>query len=410
MISVDEARALVADAVRPLPIESCPLVHATGRVLAAEVRADVDWPPFDTSAMDGYAVRLADLPPEGTSMLERPGVVAAGDPPPREPIAGEAVRVMTGAPLPPGTEAVIPVERSRRENGAVSFAGKPAPGSHIRRRGESVSAGTILLEAGRRLSPGDIALAALAGAEPIGVHRRPRVRIVTTGNELVPASGVPVPGQLRDSNGPMLAAACAAAGWPADLATGVADDVSGVDGIFAPTADPADVLVTCGGVSAGDFDLLPAAASRAGFETIFAGVAMQPGKPIHFGRRGGTLWFGLPGNPVSSAVTFHLFVREALARLEGDASPGLPTVTASLEVGLPAGGARESYRDAAWRVEAGQTRVRPVRSRGSHDLAAHSRANALIRRQAAAPPADAGSLVTCLLLAPAVPSEGTGSA
>jgi len=232
----------------------------------------------------------------------------------------------------------------------------------------------------------------------VTVHRRPRVRIATTGNELVPPSRAPGPGQLRDSNGPMLAAACAARGWPARLERAIADDAAAVERLFAAGSDAPDVLLTCGGVSAGDFDLLPGAAARAGFEMLFDAVAVQPGKPLHFSRRGNTCWFGLPGNPVSAAVTFHLFAREALARLEGDATPSLPVVLALLEEDLPRGSSRESYRDAVWRIEAGESRVRPLRSRGSHDLAAHAGANALIRREAGAPEAAAGTLVPCVLL------------
>jgi molybdopterin molybdotransferase len=397
VITVDEALAKIAENAAPRATERVPLSEAFGRVLAREIRSDVDWPPFHTSAMDGYAVRLADVPAAGGEVPERSQTVAAGDAPPRPIAAGETVRVMTGAPLPEGTEAVVPVERARREAGLVRFEAVPAAGDHIRRRGESVAAGSPLVEAGRRLGSGQIALAALAGADPIVVFRRPRIRIVTTGNELVPADRTPAPGQLRDSNGPALRALCAAHGWPASLWPAVADDKTSVEGLFA-SAEELDLLLTCGGVSAGDLDLLPSIAERSGFTILFAKVAMRPGKPVVFGRRGGLLWLGLPGNPVSASVGFHLLAREALSRLEGDARPGAPRITARLASDLPPAGRRETYRDALWQIDNGVSVVAALASAGSHDVAAHARANALIRSPAESPPARVGELVECVLL------------
>jgi molybdopterin molybdotransferase len=280
----------------------------------------------------------------------------------------------------------------------VRFETAPSRGDHIRRRGESVRAGTVLLARGRRIRSGDLALAALAGADPLTVVRRPAVRIVTTGNELVESSSLPGAGQLRDSNGPMLRAACAARGWAAKLERAVRDEPGTVAALFAGSAKDTDVLLTCGGISAGDLDLLPAAAAAAGFSMLFARVAMKPGKPVHLARRGDTLWFGLPGNPVSAAVTFHLFAREALARLEGDGSPSAPRVSAHLQSDLRPGGAREAYREGLWGVAEGRSRVEPLSSRGSHDLPAYARANALIRIAAGAPAQPAGSTVECILI------------
>ncbi|HTR04098.1 MAG TPA: molybdopterin molybdenumtransferase MoeA, partial [Thermoanaerobaculia bacterium] len=184
MIRVTEALALVRQACAPLAAESVPLAEAFGRVLAADLSSDVDWPPFDASAMDGYAVRAADAA-AGRPLRERSGLVAAGDAPP-EPLApGEAVRVMTGASIPAGTDAVVPVENARREDGAVVATTAPAAGEHVRRRGESIVAGATLVSRGRRLGAAETALAALAGADPLSVFRRPRVALAATGNELV---------------------------------------------------------------------------------------------------------------------------------------------------------------------------------------------------------------------------------
>ncbi|MEP6994966.1 MAG: molybdopterin molybdotransferase MoeA, partial [Acidobacteriota bacterium] len=257
MITVSEALEILGRACAPLPEESIPLRDAVGRVLSREVVSDVDWPPFDTSAMDGYAVRMDDVGTPGVTLTERPGLVAAGDSAGAALRPGEAVRVMTGAPLPLDTEAVLPVEQVRRENGTVVPSAIPRRGEHVRRRGESVAAGTILLPRGRRLAPAEVALAALAGAVPLPVRCRPRISIAVTGNELVPSSETPGPGQLRDSNGPMLSALCASHGWPATETPSIADEDEPVRRLFREAGRGEDVLITSGGVSAGDLDLLP---------------------------------------------------------------------------------------------------------------------------------------------------------
>ncbi len=398
MTGVAEALAIVESETRPLGQERVPLHEAAGRVLAEKVISDVDWPPFDTSAMDGYAVFLRDAAAPGASALERPGVVAAGNPPPAPLAPGEAVRIMTGAPIPEGTEAVVPVEKAERQGGRVVFSAAPAAGAHLRRRGESIAAGDPLLEPGLPLTPGRIALAALAGADPIAVYRKPRIGIAVTGNELVAASEKPGPGQIRDSNGPMLAALCRTRRLEPKLLPRVSDDSAGLARLFETAAgSELDVLLTSGGVSAGDFDLLPAEAARQGFTTLFHRVAVRPGKPIAFGRRGSLLWFGLPGNPVSAAVCFHVFVRHALDRLEGAARPGPERVTALLAREARQG-ARESFRDAFLSADKGSNRVELLLTAGSHDLAAHGRANALARIPAGDGTVSAGAEVECILL------------
>ena len=396
LLTVDEAYAILDGAVAPLPGEQVPLRQARDRVVAGDVASDVDWPPFDTSAMDGYAVRADDTRREEGALRERPGLVAAGDPPPPPLSPGEAVRIMTGAPLPAGADAVVPVELSRREADRVVFERIPEAGAHLRRRGESVARGTVLLRAGDRLGARAVALAALAGKDPVAVRRRPRVAVAATGNELVSANGRPAVGKMRDSNGPMLEALCGARGWPVVRLERVADEPAAVARLFE--FEDADVLVTSGGVSAGDLDLLPAAAERMGWEILFHRVAVRPGKPIAFARRDGRFWFGLPGNPVSASITFHLFVRRALDRMEGVDPPGAPAVAARLVSGLGPPGPRETYRDAVLSERDGLRRVEALATAGSHDIAAHARANALIRLPAGTGPLEKETVVTCVLL------------
>jgi molybdopterin molybdotransferase len=397
VITVEEAYAILDGAVGTVGDEEVPLGKARGRVLASDVASDVDWPPFDTSAMDGYAVRAAEARAAGGTLRERPGLVAAGDPVPPALLPGEAVRLMTGAPLPSGADAVVPVELARREAGRVAFERPPEEGAHLRRRGESVARGTVLLRKGDRLGPRAVALAALAGRDPVAVRRRPRVAIAATGNELLSAADEPVEGKMRDSNGPMLAALCDARGWPVVRRERVADEPAAVARLF-DAFDDADVLVTSGGVSAGDLDLLPAAAERSGWEILFHRVAVRPGKPIAFARRGNRFWFGLPGNPVSASVGFHLFVRRALDRMEGADPAGSPVVGARLARKLGPQGPRETYRDALLAEMDGLRRVEALETAGSHDIAAHARANALIRVPANGDALPEGSLVTCVLL------------
>jgi len=398
VIRVAEALEIVRRACPARPVERVPLADALGRVLAEDIASDVDWPPFDTSAMDGYAVRVAEA--ARGALAERPGLVAAGDPPPPPLAAGEAVRVMTGAPIPDGAEAVVPVETARREKGAVSAEAPPSKGEHIRRKGESVRAGVRLLPKGRRLAAPDLALAALAGADPIACHARPRVAVSVTGSELVPADATPGPGQLRDSNGPMLAALVRARGGTATVRRAVADRPDAVRQLFEEAGGDVDLLVTSGGVSAGDLDLLPEAAEHAGFEMLFHGVAMRPGKPVAFARRDGALWLGLPGNPVSSAVCFQLFGAMALDALSGVPEPGPRFLTARLERAVSVRGRRETFRDAVLTAGAGALSVCPLETLGSHDLAAYGRANAAIRVPADAESLPEGALVECLLLRP----------
>jgi len=323
------SRILTAlDDVAPLPPERVPLAEAHGRALAEEVRADRPLPPFDNSQMDGYALRAADAPRGGTR-LPVAFEVFAGDAGSRPLPPGACARVFTGAPLPPGADAVEMQEEVRRAGGKATFLRAAVPGRFVRRAGADVAPGTVALPAGLELDAGAIGLAAALGRPELTVFRRPRVGILATGDEIVPLGGLAGPGRVFESNGHQLAAACAEAGAvPVRLPLAGDDPASLRRSLSA--ARGLDALVSIGGVSVGDRDLVRAGLTGSGARLDFWRVAMRPGKPVAFGRWGPMAVFGLPGNPASSLVTFELFVRPALRRLAGLAGTGRLVVRARL--------------------------------------------------------------------------------
>jgi molybdopterin molybdotransferase len=371
VISVNAALAAIERAIGPLPPETIALAEAHGRTLASDLAADMDFPPFDTTAMDGYAVAGATL-----EARERPGTTGAGAKPPAPLRDGEAARVMTGAPIPDGATAVVPVEDAERANDTVVFRKLPIPGAHLRRRGEIFRAGDRILRAGDRLTPERILLCATVGAVRVAVAPLPRVALAATGDEIVDPSAAPAGSQLRNGNGPAIAAALARRGIPATQRAAIPDRMDALGLFFADTGADFDLRITTGGVSVGDYDRVVEAATEAGFELLFHGVAVKPGKPVAFARRGRSYWFGLPGNPVSALTTFHLFVDAALDRLEGLRRERL--VEARLAGDVAAKPGRETYRDARLFAERGELRVRPITSRGSHDILAQAQRNALL--------------------------------
>lgn len=327
MRSPAEAVSIILGRIAPLgETETVSLHSAAGRVLARDVASDLDLPPFPKSAMDGFAVRLADFAdlPEGAEALLRVvGESRAGEPFTGTVGPGECVAIFTGAELPASCDAVVVVERSRREGERVHLADRPRPRQHVCERGEDLREGERVLSSGRRLRPTDLAVLAAVGCDPVPVWRRPRVAVLTTGDELVPPSQRPGPGQIREGNTLALAALSVAAGAevvgvgvlrddPAELERGLGR-VLGADG--APAA--ADVLLTTGGVSMGRYDLVGEALAKIGVEPVFHKVAIKPGKPVWFGMHGPRPVFALPGNPVSCLVGHEVFVRPSLARLGG---------------------------------------------------------------------------------------------
>jgi molybdopterin molybdotransferase len=311
MLSVQDAVTAVLAAAGALSAESVPLEAAHGRVLAVPVLAPRPLPGFDNSAMDGYAVRSAELP----ATLPVVGVAAAGAPLTEEPPPRTAVRIFTGAAMPPGLDAVVLQEDARRDGEQVALPATP-PGDNVRYAGEDIAVGEPAVAAGERLGPGELGLLAALGIATIEVHRRPQVAILATGDELIEIGREPTRGQVVDSSRYALAAAVRQLGAEPIYLGIVPDDLEASRRAIS-AALHYDVVLTTGGVSVGDRDVVKQAFHDAGVTLELWKVAMKPGKPLAFGRRGSTLVFGLPGNPVSSMVSFELFVRPALLGLLG---------------------------------------------------------------------------------------------
>jgi molybdopterin molybdotransferase len=385
MLSVEEALDLVAKHAAPLAPQRVSLGDAAGLVLAEDITSPVDSPPYSKALMDGYAVRSADRQAERQILEEVPAGAV-----PRHVVApGTAVRIMTGAPIPEGADAVVPIEQTELVNAAIVRLHKldSASGQNVLPRSASMRAGDIVLNRGATLRPIEIAILAEIGHTTVTVQPRPRVAVLPTGNEIVPVDHEPGPGQIRNSNGPMLLAAAARAGaHPTDL--GIArDDRDGLKrAIEAGLA--ADVLVLSGGVSAGAFDLVPGVLAELGVEQVFHKIALRPGKPLWFGVKRAAahsvLVFGLPGNPVSSLVCFELFVRPAIAAMAGRGFAGLHTIRAKLRDDFDRAGGRAAYLPA--RITPGTSRdsqsmptVEILPWQGSADVATLARATGLAR-------------------------------
>jgi molybdopterin molybdotransferase len=397
VLSFDEALAAVRGETRPLAAEEVDLEGALGRVLAEDVRADRPLPPFDRAAMDGFALRAADAARPG-AVLRVVAEVRAGQWPGRPVGAGEAVRIMTGAPVPAGADAVQPVEQAREtEDGRVEVATAVDAGAHIAPRGSEAAAGAIVLERGRRIDAAALAVLASVGATRPRVGRRPRTAVLVTGDEIVRASASPGAAQVRNSNGPAVEALARLAGAEVASLGAVPDEGEAIGRAIAEGL-AADVLVVSGGVSAGKYDLVEPALLAAGARFLFTGVAIKPGAPVVFGRAGATLVFGLPGNPVSAQVTFALLVRPCLLLLQGARAVSPRRVSVRLGASLANRSGRKSHVPAVVVVEGDHLVAHPVASQGSGDLAAHARANALVVVDAARPRAEAGENAEAVLL------------
>ena len=378
MITVDEAREVVLGHVITLPLETVPLAQAEGRILRAPVASDRDLPPFNRAAMDGFAVRSADTVAAGTK-LHVAGEVRAGIWPDREVGPREAFRIMTGAPVPQGADAVIQVERTKLDGPAdVFIETSVAAGQNIVPKGSEATQGAVLLDEGVRIGGAQLAVMASVGVVEPAVARKPRVAVIVTGDEVVDPQTAPSAAQIRNANGPALIAAIREAGGaPTDFGV-VRDDPETTRAAIARALDEGyDAIVLSGGVSAGDFDFVEPALAKLGVALHVTAVQVKPGAPFVFGSRGETLVFGLPGNPVSAQVTFELFARPALLRMQGARASLRPVLEAVLEAPLHNRSGRRNYLPvvAAWKD--GALRVRPLRTQGSGDLVAHSQANAL---------------------------------
>jgi molybdopterin molybdotransferase len=381
LLRPQDAWAAIERHLAPLSAVSLARRSAAGRVLSSALNATVDVPAADVSAMDGYA--LAGPIAVGAS-LSVSAMLAAGSAPGVTLLAGTAARIMTGAPLPKHADRVIPVELSDRGEQHVVFTQDLPAGANIRQRGEVLRRGDPLFAAGALLTPGALALLATHGIDPVPVFGVPRVAVLATGDEVVPASQMPVGGELRDSHTDFLLAAGQQLRLdfePLGIARDRAEDLvpllaSGLE---------RDVLLVCGGVSMGDFDLVAASLVSLGCEILFHGVNLQPGKPLLVARHRRGWVCGLPGNPASVQVTYWLFVRPLLRRLQGlDDGYWAGSLRATLAAPLPAGGERERFLAARLRFADGRVHATPVLPRGSHDLAAYGRGTALVRCAAVA--------------------------
>ena len=318
MLSVEEALEQILSRMHPLPTERVEVTSALGRVLAEPIVSTRLIPPWPNSSMDGYALRAADTRPGGT-VLKVVGRIVAGAVPERALGAGEAMRIFTGAPLPGDADAVIPqedVEDADPSTGTIRVPERVDPGAYVRLAGEDLRPGDALLQPGRVLGPAEIGLLATLGRPQVRVHRRPRVAILSTGNELADLGVEPGPGQIPNTNTYSLMAQTREAGAePINLGV-VPDELPAIEERLGWGRE-ADVLVSSAGVSVGELDLVKEALTRSGAELHLWRVSMRPGKPITFGSLDGRAVFGLPGNPVSAMVTFELFVRPALLKLGG---------------------------------------------------------------------------------------------
>jgi molybdopterin molybdotransferase len=369
LLSIDEALALVLAHVRPLPDEQVGVGDASGRVLAADAVALVDLPPFRSSAMDGYAVRAADTP----GSLRVAGQSAAGHPAAVPLRAGEVIAISTGAVVPDDADAVVPVERTQRDGDSVEVE-RVDPGENVRPRGGDTAAGATVVPAGAACGPAQLGALAAAGLEAVRCARRPRVTVLATGSELRRPGETLGPGEIYESNTVMLAAQVRRAGAVADVHGAVVDDADATRDALERGLE-ADVLITSGGVSVGEHDLVRALLTELGAAEVFWRVAVKPGKPIAFSTRGSTLVFGLPGNPVSSFVGFELFVRPALAALQGSSDPRPAFLPGRLGVSLQRNAVRDELVRA--RVEDGGV-VQPLRGQESHMIARAAHATALV--------------------------------
>jgi molybdopterin molybdotransferase len=400
MISIDEARARVLAETAPLPAEVRRLETAFGYVLAEDVVSSLNVPPFDNSAMDGFAVFAADVVdagPETPVAMVLEGTIPAGHVADRALNRSAVAKIMTGAPIPLGANAVVQSELAREEDGRVLIYQAAKPGANVRRAAEDVAVGDRVLLAGAVLGPAEIGVLASLGLAELRVHRRPRVAVLSTGSELVEVDQPLAPGKIRNSNGYALQAYCQQVGAEVTR-LGIAPDDYDSTLRMVEQGLAYDVLITSGGVSVGEFDFVKNVQDALGVERRLWGVAMKPGKPLVFGVRGSTLVFGLPGNPVSALVSFELFVKPALLRLMGHKRVVKPLYKAIVEEEVLSKDSRTYVvRVRAWR-EADRWHVSSTGPQGSGILRSMVGANGLIFVPGAPKVVRAGQEVDFLLL------------
>ncbi len=407
MLSVEEARERILAHFQRLPAEDVPLPEALGRILAEAVVAPDDLPPFANSAMDGYAIRAADsagASQAAPASLRLVGAVPAGRVYEGVVGPGEAVRILTGAPLPLGADAVLQQELTEADGDVVKLLTEVAVGLSVRPAGDDVRAGQRVAEAGSEIGPAEIALLAAVGVHPVRATRRPRVAIFSTGDELARLGETPRPGQIRESNSAYLAAAVTRAGGE-PLLLGIARDNTDEIRQRLQQAQGADLVLSSGGVSVGDYDLVKQVLSEAG-NIDFWRVRMRPGKPLAFGLLGKMPLLGLPGNPVSAAVTFELFGRPALRLMLGARGIERPTIEVVYEGEDLARSDRRHFVRARLDSRGGSLVASPTGDQGSHRLSSLMDATALLVIMEGEGVVRAGEIVSALLLNDALPWGG----
>jgi len=402
-MTVEQARRLLLDRVKPTEVEHVALLDALDRILAKDLASDIDVAPFDNSAMDGFAVRAEDVTgasPDSPVELTVIEDIPAGHAPQRTVGSGEASRIMTGAPVPQGADAVVMIEYSRsfERDGVtvVSLERAAAPSENVRRRGEEVRAGDVVVTAGEKLGPAAIGLLAATGHPLVPVHRRPRVAVLATGSELVEVAEKPGPGKIRNSNSYSIAAQVLAAGAEPVRYGIVADDLEVTREAFARAVEETDFIVTSGGVSVGDYDFVKPVLEQMG-EMLYCKVAMRPGNPQTMGTIRGVPFFGLPGNPTSTYVGFEVFVRPALRLMQGHRELDRPVVRAVLEHDVRKKPDRRYYlRGRLAPAESGGYSVALSGSQSSALLTAAHRGNCFVVLPEGEREFAAGTIVDCM--------------
>ena len=393
-LTFEQARACVLREVSAgrgsLPIEQIPSLESAGRVLAEDVLADRDYPPFPRSARDGYAVRVADVPGELTVIGEvRAGEVYRGSVGP-----GGAVEIMTGAPLPDGADAIVMVEHTERSGDRVKIARSIKAGENFNARGIEARRGSVVLSAGRRLGFAEIALLAMVGRECATVYKRPRVAILPTGDEIVEAGQQPEPFQIRNSNAWSMAVQVARAGGDAQILPIARDNYESTRGLIEQGLTH-DLLLLSGGVSAGKYDIVERVLADLGAKFFFDRVLVQPGQPLVFGTARGKFFFGLPGNPASTMVTFEVFARAAVELLGGASEAPLPLLQARLTKDVRHKAGLTRFLPA--KVSADGSTVTPEPWQGSGDVNSLARANAFLVTEPERESWTAGDMIRVLL-------------
>jgi molybdenum cofactor synthesis domain-containing protein len=397
MIPVNKALKIITRETPTLGIERIALEDSIGRVLGEDIVANSDLPPFDRSQMDGYAVKAADTK-DAPVTLKLVGESAAGRGWRKVLKSGEAVRIMTGASVPAGADAVQKLEVAREDGDTVTLLEPTEKGRFIVPKGKEVKRGRTVLKIGERITAANISIPAAFGYATVKVAKQPRVAIISTGTEIVDIKKKPGRDQIRNSNSIMLKALCEQAGATATVYPNVGDDISNLRSQISDAVRNADILVTTGGVSVGKYDLTKLALTDLGAEIFFERVALKPGKPTVFGRLKKALVFGLPGNPVSAAVTFYLFVRKAILLMQSAGSSGLELASAITAKPIKSTKERDVYLPCSLEIsDDGRLQVQPVNWHGSSDFIGFSHADAL----AIVPKGsniEAGEVVSILLL------------